>query len=88
MHVTDAWHTFMSLTLQNWVSRVSRIPGEFFEKLGGFPKIQPTRREVAWRANQNLVFCMQYEIGRQRFIFGVGVPCGGLGTYVGGKGLP
>ena len=28
----------MNLTLQNWVSRVSRIPGGIFGKLGGFSK--------------------------------------------------
>ena len=27
-----------ALTLQNWVSRVSRIPGGIFGKLGGFSK--------------------------------------------------
>ena len=51
------------LTLQNWVSRVSRIPGGFFEKLGGIPKILTSHREADRCAYQNLVFCMQYEIG-------------------------
>ena len=61
-------------------------PGNFLRNSGDFLKFG--LRAAKWRANQNLVFCMQYEIGGQRFIFGVGVPCGGLGTYVGGKGLP
>ena len=52
-----------ALTLQNWVSRVSRIPGGFFEKLGGIPKILTSHREADRCAYQNLVFCMQYEIG-------------------------
>ena len=31
-------NTLKALTLQNWVSRVSRIPGGIFGKLGGFSK--------------------------------------------------